>query len=407
MRQLFAAVCFILLLLPASGIAENKEIIAEGSYNMGDGETPTVAESRALIEAKKTALEQAGTYVESYTKVENLQLTKDEVQVLSSGIMEATVLDKRRTIVGEGIRFWVKIKARVSLDRVKDMAKKVKEKSVVEDYKKIREAYEKSRKEIEELKRQAAQAKGETEKKKAAAKIADEERLFQAKEWYEKGYRYALNNDNDKAIEAFTSAIALDPNFFRAYFSRGILYTEKWPYGREFCEKAIEDYSRAVALDPNDPEVYSSRGFAFNCIGKQNMAMEDFSRAIESYNKAIAANPNDAKAYSGRGSVNLNKKEHIRAIEDFSRAIALNPKDAEAYYGRGLAYSETIRLDRAIGDFNKAITLNPNNARAYAFRGVAYYSMRKIMAAVADFKKACDMGYKEGCVLLQQTLTGR
>jgi len=38
---------------------------------MGDGETPGVAESRALLQAKRIALEQAGTYVESYTKVEN------------------------------------------------------------------------------------------------------------------------------------------------------------------------------------------------------------------------------------------------------------------------------------------------------------------------------------------------
>src|SRR3989338_8149258 len=69
----------LFLFFPSHTFAEVKEIISEGTYNMGDGETPSVAESRALLQAKRLALEQAGTYVESYTKVENLQLTKDEL----------------------------------------------------------------------------------------------------------------------------------------------------------------------------------------------------------------------------------------------------------------------------------------------------------------------------------------
>jgi len=52
--RLFALLLF-LFLIPA--FAEFKEIISEGTYNMGDGETPTVAESRALLQAKRAAVE--------------------------------------------------------------------------------------------------------------------------------------------------------------------------------------------------------------------------------------------------------------------------------------------------------------------------------------------------------------
>src|SRR3989337_4288140 len=165
-QSLFLATMIIsLLFLPLHVSAQPKEIISEGTYNMGDGETPSVAESRALLQAKRTALEQAGTYVESYTKVKNLQLTKDEIQVLAAGLMEVTILDKKRTVVGDGIHFWVQIKAKVNPDKIEEMAKRVKEKSVIEDYKKIQQAYDKSQKDIEELKKQLAQAKGEKEKK--------------------------------------------------------------------------------------------------------------------------------------------------------------------------------------------------------------------------------------------------
>src|SRR3989338_779851 len=115
--RVWVIIIALFLFLPLHSFAEVKEIISEGTYNMGDGETPGVAESRALLHAKRTALEQAGTYVESYTKVENLQLTKDEIQVLASGLMEVEILDKKRTIIGDGIHFWVKIKAKVNLDK--------------------------------------------------------------------------------------------------------------------------------------------------------------------------------------------------------------------------------------------------------------------------------------------------
>jgi len=89
-------------------LCKTKEIVSEGAYNMGDGETPSAAESRALLNAKRIALEQAGTYVESYTKVKNMQVTEDEIHVLTSGIMEVEILDKKRTVVGDGFRFWVR-----------------------------------------------------------------------------------------------------------------------------------------------------------------------------------------------------------------------------------------------------------------------------------------------------------
>src|SRR3989337_2489684 len=249
--QTMIAVCVsffamtLLLFLPSVGFTESKEIISEGTYNMGDGETPSVAESRALLQAKWTALEQAGTYVESWTKVENLQLTKDEIQVLASGIMEVEILDKKRTIVreGEGIHFWVKIKAKVNPDKIEEMTKRVKEKSVIEDYKKIQEAYDKSQKDIEELKKQLAGAKGEKEKKQVEAKITDDERIFEARQWFDKGYQYSLNKEHDSAIEAYTKAIALDPNYADAYTNRGIAYALSGNMGR-----AISDLQRACDM---------------------------------------------------------------------------------------------------------------------------------------------------------------
>ncbi len=396
MRHIFAImITAIFLLFPSHGFTQVKEIVSEGAYNMGDGETPTVAESRALLNAKRVALEQAGTYVESYTKVENFQLTKDEIQVLTSGIMEVEILDKKRTIVGDGFRFWVKIKAMVNPDRIQEMAKKVKEKSVVEDYKKIQEAYEKSQKDIEELKKQLAQAKGEKERKQVEAKIIDDERLFQANEWFAKGYQHDLNKDYDKAIEAYTSAITLNQNNAEAYNNRGAAYGSK---GQN--ETAFENFNKALSISPNKAAVYYNRGLYY---AKKNQ----YEKAIDDFNKVIAIAPNYLGAYTMRGLVNVMKGKYDRAIEDFNRAIALNPNDAQAYENRGNAYSKMGQHDRAIENYNAAIAINPNKADTYTLRGLVYAIKGLIDSAISDFQKACDMGSENGCKTLQIVLKKR
>ena len=463
MRSIFAImIAALFVFYPSYGFTAVKEIVSEGAYNMGDGETPTVAESRALLNAKRIALEQAGTYVASYTKVENMQVTEDEIKVLTSGIMEVAILDKKRTIVGDGFRFWVKIKATVNPDRIQEMANKIKakDKSVVDDYKKIQEAYDKSRIEIEELKKQLAQTKDKKEKKQIAAKVSDDERLFQANEWFAKGYQHGLNNEHDKAIEAYTRAIAINPNYAKAYNNRGATYGHKGQYDRAIedynkaididpnnayaytgrgatyghkgqYDRAIEDYNKAIALNPNLADAYSNRGAAYDNKGQHDRAIEDynkaialnpnyadayynrgvayykkgqFDRAIESYNKAIALNPNLAMAYNNRGLTYDLKGQYDRAIENYSKAIAINPNDAKAYARRGAAYINKEQDDRAIEDFNKAIALNPNAAYAYDGRGAAYANKGIMGKAISDFQKACDMGDENGCKNLQRAL---
>ncbi len=246
MRHLVALVT-LLLLVPAVGFSETKEIVAEGVYHMGDGETPNVAESRALLQAKRVAVEQAGTYVESYSKVKHLQLTEDEIQVLASGLMEVTILDKKRSIAGNGFNFSVKIRAIVHPDKMEEMAKRVKEKSFVGDYKKVQEAYDKSQKEIEALKSQLAQAKNEQDKNRVEARITDEERSFQANEWLEKGEQHWLNDQNDAAIDAYTRAIGLSPNHAKAYYRRGAAYNAK-----KQSEQAMLDCQKACQLGDQD-----------------------------------------------------------------------------------------------------------------------------------------------------------
>lgn len=371
-KVLVISAMLILVLFPLSIQAEVKEIISEGTYNMGDGETPSVAESRALLQAKRAAVEQAGTYIESYSKVKNLQLTEDEIRVMASGIMEIAVLDKKRTVVGDGFHFWVKIRARVNSDKLPDMAGKVKDKIFMEDYKKIQSAYDKSQKDIEELKKQLVRAQGD-QKKEVEQKISADERRFQANQWIEKGKgaTHALSERGDylKAIEAFTSALALDPTRCDAYTERAVDYQR---IGE--LEKSKDDLDKSLSLKCSNEFRPSAYYYAYYSIGKSYYDKQNYFDAIDPFNKA----------------------------ERFYTDWNVYQKSDPLYFWRGVSYLRMRQFDKAIRDFNKALTIDPDNSAGinqyiYDNRGLAHYNNKNRSAARSDFQQACNLGLSASC----------
>ena len=182
----------------------------------------------------------------------------------------------------------------------------------------------------------------------------------------------------DKAIEAYSRAIELNPNYAYAYNNRGIAYGQKGEFDR-----AIADFDKAIEISSRYAEAYSNRGVAYSGKG-------EFDRAIEDYNTAIELNPNYADAYNNRGSTYRSQGEFDHAIVNYAKAIALKPKYVEAYYNRGATYGEKGDVDCAVEDYTKAIALKPNFAEAYNSRGNAYRRKGEFDRAIEDLDKAIE-----------------
>ncbi len=159
-------------------LAETKVITAEASYTMGDGESPSIAEAQVLQKAKQAALEQAGTYVEAYTKIQNYDLTTEEIQTLAGGVLNVEVLEKTRTLVGEGLRFYAKIKATVTTDKMQELAQRIKGKNVAQEYKNLQSEYARLSRELEKMKQVAARATAGNERQLALDRIKESEKDF-------------------------------------------------------------------------------------------------------------------------------------------------------------------------------------------------------------------------------------
>ena len=70
---------------------------------VGDNQTRNDARAGALAQAKREALEQAGTYLEVLTVVKNARLEKDEIIALASGILRSRIVREKPFVDGSAM----------------------------------------------------------------------------------------------------------------------------------------------------------------------------------------------------------------------------------------------------------------------------------------------------------------
>ena len=150
----------------------------------------------------------------------------------------------------------------------------------------------------------------------------------------------------DEAIDLFTSAIKLNPDFKEAYANRGTAYFKNKDYSY-----AITDLNKAIELDTTDFENFNSRGIVFDAI-------KEYKKAISDYTKATDLNPKYATAYYNRSNTYLDLNDYTNAIADLTKAIDCKTDEMYLYYFfRGNAYYETDKRQEACKDWEKAYKL--------------------------------------------------
>ncbi|BBD06884.1 hypothetical protein [Desulfovibrio ferrophilus] len=114
LQRLIVLAAILALTCPCTVWAGSKAIESEYTYVMGENDTRAQARRLCFLEAKRQAVEQAGTYVESATEVTELMLSRDEVSTFASAFVEAHLVSEE--FVVNGGTFAVKCKVRVDVD---------------------------------------------------------------------------------------------------------------------------------------------------------------------------------------------------------------------------------------------------------------------------------------------------
>jgi tetratricopeptide (TPR) repeat protein len=216
--------------------------------------------------------------------------------------------------------------------------------------------------------------------------------------------------DNDKALEAFSTALDLDPDNVLALDGRGIVRGRK---GQD--DLAMADYNLAIQKRPTFGPPYNNRGIIYLRQNALQSALDDF-------NMSIKYAPKFLLGWTNRARVRTLTKDYDGAIADFAEAekidptspqisgnrcityglmgkfdqafadcnglIEKQPKNAFAIINRANVYMLKGDLDAALKDYNTAIQINPNNVRAHSGRGQLYERKKDLAQARADYRAA-------------------
>lgn len=260
-----------------------------------------------------------------------------------------------------------------------------------------KEKFEQEEKEIETLQNEIivdAEVKKEVklkavtikkDKKKIKYKIGDEvEKQLQEKaRFFLSRAKLEIDKSNiSKAREYLDKSIQLNPSLAAAYVLKGDIYSSM-----SFYEKAVNQYKRASFLKPKDAQLNYNIGNCFIRMGKEDLAIAEWSKAIK----------NDATyilAYAGRASLLMKAKKYEEAIEDYDKIFSINKFFYMAYKGRGVAHLELGNYGKAIIDFNNFLAYEPEDDFVIMKRGLAKLSDNEIYGGCIDLLSASEYGNK-------------
>ena len=107
-----------LLWMASLAQAEVRVVTSQGDYRMGDRDTREDAIRMATESAKRNALEQVATYLESITVVDGMDVTKDEIRTYTAGLVLVLDQQTNTTIDRDTIVVTVNLVAQVDTEEV-------------------------------------------------------------------------------------------------------------------------------------------------------------------------------------------------------------------------------------------------------------------------------------------------
>ena len=266
------------------------------------------------------------------------------------------------------------------------------------------------------------------------------------KKYYKTGKEFLSKKAYQDAIDQFSKAIELKPEYTDAYIARAEVYET---LGKK--EKALEDYQRTLVFLTKDGRIYARAGKLLYELERYDDAVEMLDKAISLLKKPIepyrlkvrsllaldrdnealqAANDllnlkKDALNYYLRGlaeeklgnkgaaesdflmaekldhtfiephlslaSLYLEQERLPQAIQECDKVLALDSKNTKAYLLRGKVYVKQLDMPNAINDISRILLIEPENAEMFYLRGQYYQMFNQHINAITDFTKAISL----------------
>jgi TolB-like protein/Flp pilus assembly protein TadD len=192
--------------------------------------------------------------------------------------------------------------------------------------------------------------------------------------------------DDDKALELYTEATRLDPNYALAW-AKVARATDK--NSSESLAKALEAAQRSLHIDPK-------LAYAHYVLGRTHMYFEwDWAAAKAELERAIELDPDDLHArvelaYLTGGIFG----QFDRKVRYLRQIVSTDPLDAESLEHLGVSLFLAGRFDEAGAAYRKLLQLYPAEDNANAAYGVILLLLHQPQEALAAIEKETDEASK-------------
>ncbi|HQQ94312.1 MAG TPA: tetratricopeptide repeat protein [Bacteroidia bacterium] len=229
-----------------------------------------------------------------------------------------------------------------------------------------------------------------------------------AKKHCEVGDKFVKGSNYEGAIDAYSKAIELDPNYYKAYISRAECYERI-----SNKEAAIKDYEKAIAFAPKEKDLYYKTGklqFELQKFTDADLMLrkaiekdKGYSEAIElevkvlfqlrDYNYGLVVNQlaiDDKKTpmnYYNQAVFHDSLKNYLEAEKYYKNAKTVDSKFIPGYVGLALTEIKLNKADEALAVCNAALLKDPNSLDIFYAKSLSHAAKKDFQNAINEITK--------------------
>ncbi|URR36528.1 trypsin-like peptidase domain-containing protein [Thermosynechococcus sp. HN-54] len=257
---------------------------------------------------------------------------------------------------------------------------------------------------------------------------------LKAADYFLAAEEYFQRKNFTAAIDNYTRAIALNPNYSEAYLGRavaqmfarvpnqdfnqlgeelGTKYLSRLTQGNPILKDAFppnpptplldtfvrnmaerpgtiqQDIARAITLNPQYTEAYGISSFL-------NLLLGNFGTAVADSDRALALSPNNRNLQMIQALALFLSGDFRRSIPVFDRLIAANPKSTDYHLLRGVAAFMMGDYALSRPSWTALTQLIPKDPMPFALRGVTYLLEENLKGSLPDLRQAAELYRQQG-----------
>ena len=181
---------------------------------------------------------------------------------------------------------------------------------------------------------------------------------------------------HDEAEQACRDLLTLDPSFFPAHRSLGVIARQ-----RGDRRKALDHFRYAAALKPGDP-------WTLNDVAAELRELGMLDEAASVFQEILSFSPDFAGAKKGLGLIARHRGDRASALDHFRAASALQPANVWLRCDVAVELRETGRFEEARAAYEEILALDPSFGEAARGLGLVARQFGDHEEALAHFRAA-------------------